>query len=200
MAKYWDHLKRHSDNVAKHKITDEEIQFLKKLQEEMNTQDHVGQADPRYWVIRNYEKVYGESLCDTDGIAIYDDYNGILVLEADYPCLGTDSVIEKILNEFKEQEYELEEETIENLKLSYDMSSLIEALNDIEEYDFRICEYKEVPKDEGMFLTHEAAMQHLKKNEHHYSDNAHTYAKTAWRSNEELLWKILQTVDFDKLN
>lgn len=200
MAKYWDGLEKHLDSVGKHKITAEEIQFLKDLQKEMNTQNTVGQADPRYWVIRNYEKVYGESLCNADGIAIYDDYNGILVLETDYPCFGTDSVIEKILNEFKEQEYELDEDTIENLKLSYDMRSLVDALNDIEEYNFRVCEYEEIPKDEGMFLTHEAAVQHLKQNEHHYSENAHTYAKTAWRSSEELLWKILQTVDFGKLN
>jgi len=62
MAKYWEHLKKHPDDIKKHKITETEIQFLKKLQEEMNTQDHVGQADPRYWVIRDYNKVYGNNL------------------------------------------------------------------------------------------------------------------------------------------
>lgn len=200
MAKYWDNLEKHSDSIEKHKITKEEIQFLKNIQKEMNTQNTVSQADPRYWVIRNYEKVYGESLCSADGIAIYDDGGASLVLEIDYPCFGIDSVIEKILNEFIGQEYELEDDTIENLKLSYDISSLKDALNEIKEYNFLICEYQEIPKDEGMFLTHEAAVQHLKKNEHHYSDNAHTYAKTAWRSSEEMLWKILQTVDFDKMN
>ena len=51
-----------------------------------------------------------------------------------------------------------------------------------------------------MFLTHEAAIEHLKRNDYHYSDKAHTYAQTAWRSQEEKLWNILQTVDFDKLN
>lgn len=48
MAKYWEHLKYHPDEVEKHKITQEEIKFLKDLQHEMNTQDNVGQADPRY--------------------------------------------------------------------------------------------------------------------------------------------------------
>ena len=59
MAKYWKHLEYHEDTVEKHKITEDEIRFLKELQKEMNTQDSCGQADPRYWVIRDFDKVYG---------------------------------------------------------------------------------------------------------------------------------------------
>ena len=32
-------------------LTDEQRSFLKGLQEELNTQDTVGQADPRFWVV-----------------------------------------------------------------------------------------------------------------------------------------------------
>ena len=32
-------------------LTDEQRSFLKGLQEELNTQDHVCQADPRFWVV-----------------------------------------------------------------------------------------------------------------------------------------------------
>ena len=60
-------------------------------------------------------------------------------------------------------------------------------------------EYIEIPVDKGFFLTHEAAIDHLKRNHYHYADNSHTYAHTAWRSREEPLWKILQEVDFSKL-
>lgn len=200
MAKYWDHLKKHPDNVEKHKITDAEIQFLKKLQEEMNTQDHVGQADPRYWVIRDYDKVYGDNLNNPDGIVIYDSEGCNALMEVEYQFFKLDETIEEILRRFKEDEYELSEETIENIKLAYDFSTLVEYLKEIEEYDFTIMEYQEIPVDKGMFFTHDAAERHLKSNEHHYCDHAHTYAHTAWRSKEEPLWSILQTVDFNQLN
>ena len=71
MAKYWEHLEYHEDTVEKHKITEDEIRFLKELQKEMNTQDSCGQADPRYWVIRDFGKVYGEKLNNPDGFTVY---------------------------------------------------------------------------------------------------------------------------------
>ncbi|MGN0483771.1 MAG: hypothetical protein ACI4HI_09490 [Lachnospiraceae bacterium] len=200
MAKFWGNLDKHPDTVEKHKITEEEIQFLKSIQKEMNTQDHLGQADPRYWVIRNYKKVYGENISSADGISICEKYGWTTLLEVDYQCLKMDDIIEKILNTFKDEGYELSENTIENIKSAYDFRSLNEALQDIEEYELYVTEYLEMPSDEGVFFTHEAAIQHLKNNSHHYSVNAHTYAKTAWRSSEEKLWSILQSVDFDKLN
>lgn len=200
MAKYWEHLKKHPDDIKKHKITETEIQFLKKLQEEMNTQDHVGQADPRYWVIRDYNKVYGNNLNNPDGIVIYDSDSCSTLMEIEYQFFGVDEVIKEILKRLEEDEYELSEEAIENIKLAYDLSSLAEYLKEIEEYEFTIMEYQEIPVDKGIFFTHDAAEQHLKSNEHHYCDHAHTYAHTAWRSKEEHLWHILQTVDFEQLN
>ena len=35
-------------------ITREDIEFLAALQNEMNTQPHVGQADPRFWVVMTH--------------------------------------------------------------------------------------------------------------------------------------------------
>lgn len=199
MAKFWKNLKRHEDNVEKHKITNEEIQFLKNIQHEMNTQDNVGQADPRYWVIRNYKKVYGKELNNPDGISIYDPNSCNTIIQIDYEFFNTDGVIEEILKELEKDEYELSEDEIDNIKTAYDMESLVESLEEIESYEFHITEYEEIPEDSGMFLTHEAAIDHLERNHYHYAENAHTYAKTAWRSKEEKLWEILQTVDFDKL-
>ena len=199
MAKFWENLKRHEDNVEKHKITNEEIQFLKNIQHEMNTQDNVGQADPRYWVIRNYKKVYGKELNNPDGISIYDPNSCNTIIQIDYEFFNTDGVIEEILKELEKDEYELSEDEIDNIKTAYDMESLVERLEEIESYEFHITEYEEIPEDSGMFLTHEAAIDHLERNHYHYAENVHTYAKTAWRSKEEKLWEILQTVDFDKL-
>ena len=81
---------------------------------------------------------------------------------------------------------------------SYDFDSLIEPL---EELGFSVVQYEIVPKYFGMFLTQKAAEEHLRKNYYHYTDNAATYAMTAWRSQEaDMLYKILHSVDFDQLN
>lgn len=200
MAKFWNNLKYHEDITKKHSITKEEIQFLIELQKEMNTQDHVGQADPRYWVIRDYTKVYGKDLSSADGISIYDSNSCRNIVEVEYEFCHVDNVIETILQAFRDEEYDIDDEYIETIKLAYDMDSLVEYLEEIEEYDFCITEYQEVPKDDGMFLTHDAAIKHLKNNEYHYSEHAHTYAKTAWRNEEaDMLYQILQKVDWSLL-
>ena len=199
MAKFWENLEKHEDNTEKHNITEEEITFLKKIQHEMNTQNTVGQADPRYWVIRDYKKVYGKELNSPDGMSIYDANTGEVVIETDYQHFGIDNVIEELLKQLEAEEYELTEEEIENIKFSYDTDSLVQSLGEIKTYAFMISEYQEIPVDKGMFLTHEAAISHLRKNDYHYAEDAHTYAHTAWRSREEKLWEILRKVDFDKL-
>ena len=58
MAKYWENLKYHEDAVVKEKLSNDDIKFLKELQKELNTEDNVGTANPRYWVIRQPERIY----------------------------------------------------------------------------------------------------------------------------------------------
>ena len=48
MAKFWNNLKYHKDRVKKEKLTKEDITFLKDLQKELNTEDTVGTASPRF--------------------------------------------------------------------------------------------------------------------------------------------------------
>ena len=199
MAKFWEHLKYHKDTTEKHEITAEEIEFLRKLQKEMNTQDNVGQADPRYWVIRDYETIYGESLNSADGIVIYDSEQCHTVYKLEYSAFDIDSVINEIIQEMKENEYELLTEEIEEIKLAYDVESLKEYLKDLRGYEFSVMEYQDIPKDKGFFFTQKSAEDHLRRNYYHYSAAAHTYAHTAWRSQEEKLWNILREVDFEKI-
>lgn len=195
MAKFWD-VTYHEDTTEKHGITKEEIDFLKKLQKEMNTQDHVGQADPRYWTIRDYEKIYGKDMDNPDGILVYDQEACVTVFEMPYRFFSSSEMANEVLSALEKNDYELSVEDKEQIELSYDFGSLCEAL---EEMNFIVSEYEEYPIDKGCFLTHDAAIQHLKSNDYHYGENAHTYALTAWRSKEEKLWEILQKVDFDKL-
>lgn len=195
MAKFFE-LRYHEDNVEKHSITQEDIGFLKELQKEMNTQDHLSQADPRYWTIRDYEKIYGEDLNNSDGIELYDIEDGKSVCDEPYRMfsVGLKEIKEYLLENFKEDFKE------EDFKYIWDTSELKDLLEEKGYEDrFRIIKYQIVSTYTGVFLTHKAAAEHLKANHYHYSHDAHTYALTAWRSNEEKLWKILQTVDWDKV-
>ena len=75
--KIWEE-HRHPDTVPKRRFTAEDIEFLKDLQKEMNEQDHFGQADPRYWVIEETERQYGNEngescIVETDGSGFWDD-------------------------------------------------------------------------------------------------------------------------------
>lgn len=62
-------------NIEKYSLTQEELDFLIDLQHELNTQDTVSQADPRFWVVAGTQKVYvgkeyseGEELCGGESV------------------------------------------------------------------------------------------------------------------------------------
>ena len=199
MAKFWDNLKYHEDSFEKHKITEEEIAFLKMLQKEMNTQDDFGQAKPRYWVIRDFDEMCGQDLNNPDGCILYciDDFEEICRFQS---TVFGELCIEKVVDFFTESYSDNFEKS--DFETVYDLDSLKELLEEKGYEDsFGIVEYEIYPKYSGFFLTHKAAETHLKENAHHYSANATTYAMTAWRSHEaDMLYRILQCVDFDLLN
>lgn len=198
MAKFWENLKYHEDTIAKRPITNEEIQFLTELQKEMNTQDNLGQADPRYWVIRDFAKAYGNKLNNYDGVCIYDPNACVTICEIENGAFGSlEDITLRVLKAFDELGYELSKYDREAITRSYDTDYLIDKL---EELDFSVLQYQIVPNYSGFFLTQKAAEKHLRKNYYHYDDNATTYAMTAWRSKEaDMLYKILHEVDFSKL-
>ena len=71
MAVYFDHLEHHEDKVPKHSFTKDDIAFLIDLQKEMCTQDSCGNRDPRYFVIKGSEQVYGS--LNGDPVILIDD-------------------------------------------------------------------------------------------------------------------------------
>lgn len=189
-------------------INKQDIDFLKSLQYEMLTQDTVGQASPRFWVIMQEEKDYWvEDSCD--GMFIYDCYSGDTLFEGelyseefkkwfvDFINNETGNMINNIENFIDISfEYDEEEFYISNIK------DLKEFLNvkcgiDVSIGYYRI--YDDIKKD-TMFLTYREAKEHIRKNHYHYRQ-PHPYAMTAWRSPQvEKLYEILENVDFDKLN
>lgn len=52
-------------------MENQDIEFLKELQHEMLTQDKVGQASPRFWVVRHKVRTYGiDEDFDFDGTEV----------------------------------------------------------------------------------------------------------------------------------
>lgn len=216
MAIYHEHLKYHEDDIEKHEITAEEIAFLMALQKEMNTQDHVSQEDPRYWVIRGTEKEYGIEEGNGDGAELIDDSYSAIAHDMEEAFNYIKDNLLTDINDLDglERKIELTEGIFHPaIKISwsdddfddyvelFDMGEVAEWLRD-QGYDYRVAEYRLHQKnyDSTMFLTQKAAEDHLRKNYYHYSDDAHTYAMTAWRNPEaDMLWKILQEVNWESL-
>lgn len=214
MALYHKNLKHHEDKTEKHCITDEDINFLVDLQKEMNTQSDVGQADPRFWVIKG-----SECICriedDADGYCLYNS------MDCEAVAKNLKSAFEFIRDEILPDINECAESPI---TIKFDQSPFFEEmgeiiieendsyLNELEEIEewlnentyggYEFVSYKRVEKiyQDTMFLTQKAAEKHLRANDYHYSEDAHTYAMTSWRNPEtEQLWKILRGVDWNRL-
>lgn len=221
MAKYHENLTYHPDTLEKHRITKEEIDFLKELQKEMNTQDTVGQAAPRFWVIQGTEREYGIDKGYEDGTELVDNQScdriadtieevfeyikdnllkeinnkdGIqrIILLEEHEKFNSNRIVIKWIGESSNEECRVELD---------DLEEVCDWLNDWD-YDYRCVNYKNKSHvyQDLMFLTQKSAEEHLRANHYHYSEDAHTYAMTAWRSPiVSKLFEILQTVDWDNL-
>lgn len=169
----------------------EDIQFFKELQNELKTQNHDCQATPRFWVVGDYKMVACPEGCQDryDINAPTRDYYGSLddLLEnikeegfEDYPDCAID--------EFEEIDCELS--SLDWIREYYDPDAELVPVR--EEHFIR---------ENTMFITKDDAKKHIEANYYHYTNKAHTYAMTAWRSPKvEKLWKILETFEWDKIS
>lgn len=210
MAKYWENLKYHEDAVVKEKLSNDDIKFLKELQKELNTEDNVGIANPRYWVIRQPERIYHLDEDEADYYVFIDECDKYeLTLEdlkdkLEFLCddnLKSVEVKDGVLT-FEYFDEWLEE--VEEYKVDYDnyytdgKDKILELL----ESDVSVAYYKEVDAtvDNCMFLTQIDAENHLRANDYHYHEKARTYCMCGWRSPRfERLINILSKTDFDSM-
>lgn len=146
-------------NIEKHSLTQEELDFLIDLQHELNTQDTVSQADPRFWVVAGTQKVYvgkeyseGEELCGgesvlADGIeeaikyfqeeviiaANEDSEDFEYILEEEPTCSFKSWKILKIDKscDKNDEDYTEGDEILEEYNYIDNIEELIEALNDL---------------------------------------------------------------------
>ena len=177
----------------------EQIEFLKALQKEMTTQDTVGQASPRFWVVGDYEW----RPVPTGTGEVYT----IFSFEVNEDTSLTYEDMASQLIEMLEQGYEdeqLEERLISELKQAIEgdlhMEATIQEALDELGFEYSVHEERLVhfAHPNTMFLTNREAEEHIQRNKHHYGADAHPYAMTAWRSPEVAkLLEILETVDWE---
>lgn len=179
----------HDDTVEKRPLSPDDVRFLAELQHALNTQDTMGQADPRFWVIAQSKEVPAPSgmaerhfAVDADG----EQYNSIKELSeraketigADAAwivssCVGLDDAVEEI---------NTNPELSSMPGIPFSMASVMSV--------------REIVKD-TMFLTHADCEDHLRKYGYNYEPDAHAFAMTAHRSPcVEKLLGIIRSVDW----
>ena len=168
-------------NIEKHNLTQEELDFLIELQHELNTQDTVCQADPRFWVVAGTQKTYvgeeyseGEELIGGESVLAYDFEEAIKYFQKE--------VIIAANEDSDEFEYILEEDSTRSLKsyrfLKIDKScdkndeDYTEGDEILEEYNYidNIEELIEALNDLGLIEDGEYTVGYY-RNEHHIYPN-----------------------------
>ena len=179
----------------------EDIKFLKSLQHEMLTQDNVGQASPRFWVVMQTERMYGiEDGYGVSGSEVLYEYESIA--ESFYDLLEwTKENCEDLYIEDDGGDIHVYDCDNELIDIVYDMEDLLNLLND-KIGGFTTVNYRDIEKikEDTMFLTLRECQDHIKANKHHYNSTAHPYAMTAWRSPQvKRLYEILENTNWDEL-
>lgn len=173
---------------------DKDIDFLRELQQELKTQDHDCQAEPRFWAIMDYRWVVTDDGWH-DRVSVF------------YPDSCESRILEDVVNEILagEDEGEYSDEDLEELRFNHEMGFESGTANWLEQHADEDCYFVYEKEEEAIqpntfFITKQEAKDHLKNNAHHYTNKAHTYAMTACRAPKvERLWKILEIFDWDSV-
>lgn len=194
---------------VKRSLMQDDLVFLKELQHELNNQPTLATADPRFWVIRDYEYREATDGDDIEAVELFEDGEGeIISLEDAVSRAYKDELDfggEEHAKKWLEDNW-LELGTDGCLRARYTNLGISISKGVIKDYAennalgcvFLTKLWAIVP--DTMFLTLREAKKHLKANSHHYSTEAHVYCMHAWRSPEVTqLIKLLHTVDFDEL-
>lgn len=170
-----------------------DLEFLKDLQKRMNEGDHVYQAEPRFWVLRQ----------DVDIIVKENDlYTNKVYVET---YTGTEFHTIKDLLDFMRNE-DIEYRLIELIGGFGSIEEVFDNIkainNEMDTYYFEIV-YKDTVTEiieNTFFLTKEKAIEHIKQNAYHYNSSVRPYGMTGWRSPDfERLFDILTKADFDNV-
>lgn len=181
----------HKDTTIRRALNENDRIFLKELQTELNTQDHLCTTDPRYWCLVQ-TKQYPTSDDYADDYILYDtDCCDIL-------ANNTNEIRKYIINNYNESfnNYcNTNNITADNTTL-YHLSEFIKNSDN----NLKIIPVQNVEEiiHNTMFLTHKDAVNYLKKYGYNHSATTHPYCMNAYRSNSyDKLLELLQKVNWD---
>ena len=161
-------------------ITNEEIAFLNELQNEMDTQDPVCQADPRFWVVRGTVKEYGiDGEYNCDGEELFNDDNECVAsdmkeafeyLKEKLSGLGiSEDYIDNIIFDEGADRICLPETEEKDEVVLYDFEDVISFLSDNNIGEYRTINFRNVKKnfENTFFLTNKECKEHIRANYYH---------------------------------
>lgn len=162
----------------------EEMTFMNQLKEDIQTQDQGIQADPAFWVIRQYETIPTHDEF-ADGMMYF--YN-----DGDLTIFETFEEMFDVLHNQVQADEAIIDETINHIQTKrgdhgnhYTLYDAVEYARDyVDDRSLNMYPYIKVPviQENTFFLTRKDAEEHLELNHYHYNATAHTYMMTAWRS------------------
>lgn len=169
-------------------ISQEDYEFLKDLQNELNTQTNDGNAHPVFWgVEETVEECRGDN----------EDFGGDPYIYFDDGKWTLEEAIEVVKDNIEEYDKDIRDEWNDIDKTSiYDVYEFISnTLKWNNVYGVVYIEGVErVTPYTGAFITKRACKEYIKKYGYNHN-NPHTYAMTAYRNFElERLLKILKTI------
>lgn len=219
MAYFHNGLRYHEDIKKKRNLNLEDIEFLRKLQKERNTQDNCGTADVRTWVIKDRK--------DRPTSDDYADYYQLIDNEESYELSIKDlyEIISRYSNQYDEIEINEVKYDQESDKLDFlfdgnscqisgsryhedgisiygylDADELVDFLENKTGGSYRWVAMLENWEHKFCFLTQKAAENYLKKKGHNHSKDAHTYCICTYEDPEiARLMEIVECIDWGKV-
>lgn len=188
-------------------LSKQDTEFLQALGEELAHQNAIGidcQAFPQYWGIMDYRRVPANEDYDNCKEMYYHS-------DGDFVEFETYGELKEFIecHEYPYAHEYLKQSEVAELKRllsgeKIEMQELwgfvINYMNDNGFYDSCPMKEESFLRKGSMFITKYDALDHLKNYRYNYSERAHTYAMTAFRSPKyERLLKILANTDWSAL-
>lgn len=192
------------DAVVRRPLTADDAAFLKDLQRILNTQDTMGNADPRFWVIvQDENEPCAEA--DADASHVFSQDSASIVAD------DLDGFVRHLQERYGDRfsakhdpKLNVWDVRIDDAEDDYvtDIDDMVELLEQAGIYDYSVSYSRTVKSvvHNTLFLTHAACEDHLRRYHYNYGPDAHAFAMTAVRSPQfERLVSILQTADWDAI-
>ena len=169
------------------KISQEDYDFLKDLQHELQTQDNDGTADPLYWMVEEEETV-----------GVPDGCGDPIIYMGDGATMELEEAVKYIEEDYLKDLDEDSKEEWEDVDKDY-MEDVVGFMNDVLDWhEVRIVWQRKqevISRETGAFITKRACKEYIQKFGYNHT-KPHTYAMCAYRNFElARLLKILKTME-----